>query len=67
MTIDDEQQTINPHDTRRTYADLIQDEGMPLLAIQQHLGHSDSPTRSLVPTRCISLKTWHWARGYDEP
>jgi integrase len=33
---------LNPHDTRRSYARLMHDAGMTLLAIQQNLGHSDS-------------------------
>ena len=33
-----------PHDLRRSYAKQLYREGMPLLAIQQNLGHSSSKT-----------------------
>lgn len=36
--------TINPHDTRRTYARRLYEANVPLLAIQQNLGHADSRT-----------------------
>jgi integrase len=32
---------ISPHDTRRTYARLLYEAGVPLLAVQQNLGHKD--------------------------
>jgi integrase len=34
----------NPHDLRRTYARRCYEAGVPLLAIQQNLGHADSKT-----------------------
>ena len=34
----------NPHDLRRTYARRLYEAGVPLLAIQQNLGHQDSRT-----------------------
>ena len=42
VSIDGEFIKVNPHDLRRTYARLLYDAGVPMLAIQQNLGHSDS-------------------------
>lgn len=36
--------TLRPHDTRRTYAKLLWDNGMDLLAIRDNLGHTDVKT-----------------------
>lgn len=36
--------TLRPHDTRRTYARLLWDNDMDLLAIRDNLGHSDVKT-----------------------
>lgn len=33
--------TINPHDTRRSYAKILYAAGVPIMAIQQNLGHKD--------------------------
>ena len=41
INIDGELRAINPHDTRRTYARLLYEAGVPILAIQQNLGHKD--------------------------
>ncbi|MGB7339211.1 MAG: tyrosine-type recombinase/integrase [Phototrophicaceae bacterium] len=35
---------LRPHDTRRTYAKLLWDNGMDLLAIRDNLGHADVKT-----------------------
>lgn len=37
-------QTVKPHDLRRTYAKLLYDGGMDIVAIQQNLGHSNLQT-----------------------
>jgi integrase len=44
VSIDGRGVCINPHDLRRTYARRLYDAGMPLLAIQQNMGHADSKT-----------------------
>lgn len=36
--------TVKPHDARRTYAKLLYDAGMDVVAIQQNLGHSNLQT-----------------------
>lgn len=41
INIDGELRSIDPHDTRRTYARLLYEAGVNLLAIQQNLGHKD--------------------------
>jgi site-specific recombinase XerC len=41
VSIYGELRAINPHDTRRSYARLMHDDGMLLTAIQENLGHSD--------------------------
>jgi site-specific recombinase XerD len=41
INIDGALRTINPHDTRRTYARLLYEAGVSILAIQQNLGHKD--------------------------
>lgn len=38
---------VKPHDCRRTYARLMYEAGMDLLAIQQNLGHTDAKTTKL--------------------
>lgn len=38
---------VKPHDCRRTYARLMYESGMDLLAIQQNLGHTDAKTTKL--------------------
>lgn len=35
---------VQPHDLRRTYARLLYEAGVPIVAIQQNLGHSDLKT-----------------------
>lgn len=35
---------VKPHDCRRTYARLLYDARMPIIAIQQNLGHADHKT-----------------------
>lgn len=35
---------VKPHDLRRTYARRLHDEGMPIVGIQQNLGHADHKT-----------------------
>lgn len=35
---------VKPHDCRRTYARLMYEAGMPVLAISQNLGHKDTKT-----------------------
>jgi site-specific recombinase XerC len=49
INIDGVLRAINPHDTRRTYARLLYEAGVTLLAIQQNLGHKDH----LVTSRYI--------------
>ncbi|MEO8391751.1 MAG: tyrosine-type recombinase/integrase [Chloroflexota bacterium] len=44
ISIDGALRACNPHDLRRTYARRLHDAGVPLLAIQQNLGHQDSRT-----------------------
>lgn len=44
VSIQGELRTLRPHDTRRTYAKLLWDNGMDLLAIRDNLGHSDVKT-----------------------
>ena len=44
VMIDGEAITVHPHDLRRTYARLLYDSGMALVAIQQNLGHADHRT-----------------------
>ena len=41
VSIFGELRAINPHDTRRSYARLMHDDGMLLTAIQENLGHAD--------------------------
>ena len=38
---------VKPHDCRRTYARLLYDAGLPIIAIQQNLGHADHKTTEL--------------------
>jgi integrase len=44
VSLDGRAVCVNPHDLRRTYARRLYDSGMPLIAIQQNLGHADSKT-----------------------
>jgi len=44
VSIQGELRTLRPHDTRRSYAKLLWDNGMDLLAIRDNLGHSDVKT-----------------------
>lgn len=44
IAIGDDVRTVKPHDLRRTYARVMYDAGMDLVAIQQNLGHADLKT-----------------------
>ena len=44
IMIDGEYRRVRPHDLRRTYARLLYDAGVDMVAIQQNLGHSDIKT-----------------------
>ena len=44
VAIDGNSVRVTPHDLRRTYARLMYDAGMELVAIQQNLGHADIKT-----------------------
>jgi len=44
IMVSGEIQTVKPHDLRRTYARLLYESGMDLLAIRDNLGHSDTRT-----------------------
>ena len=42
--IDGKTRTVRPHDLRRSYAKIMYDEGMDIVAIQQNLGHTKLET-----------------------
>jgi len=44
VTVNGNLVTVRPHDCRRTYARRLYDGGVPLVAIQQNLGHADVKT-----------------------
>lgn len=44
VSVDGQLVTLRPHDTRRTYAKMLWDNGMDLLAIRDNLGHADVKT-----------------------
>ena len=44
VMVDGELVTAHPHDMRRTYARRLYEAGVPLVAIQQNLGHADVKT-----------------------
>lgn len=44
ILIDGTLRPVNPHDLRRTYARLMYESGVDLLAIRDNLGHADSRT-----------------------
>lgn len=44
VSIDGKLYKLRPHDTRRTYARLLWDNGMDILAIRDNLGHEDVKT-----------------------
>lgn len=44
VSIDGQLRHIRPHDTRRSYAKLLWDNGMDIIAIRQNLGHVDIKT-----------------------
>lgn len=44
LSVDGHTVRVRPHDCRRTYARLMYEAGMELVAIQQNLGHSDLKT-----------------------
>jgi site-specific recombinase XerD len=44
IMVDGELVTVRPHDLRRTYARLLYEAGVDLVAIQQNLGHADVKT-----------------------
>lgn len=44
IMVDGELTAVKPHDCRRTYARLLYEAGVDLVAIQQNLGHSDIKT-----------------------
>jgi integrase len=44
IMVDGEMVTARPHDLRRTYARLLYEAGVDLVAIQQNLGHADVKT-----------------------
>lgn len=44
VTVNGELRSVKPHDTRRTYAKLLYDSGVDMLAIRDNLGHADIKT-----------------------
>lgn len=44
IDVDGRQRVVHPHDLRRTYARLLYDAGVDLLAIRDNLGHADTRT-----------------------
>ena len=54
VTINGKAEAVTPHDLRRTYARRLYDDGVPLVAIQQNLGHADVKT---------TLGYLHWRPG----
>lgn len=44
IMVDGEETVLTPHDLRRTYARLLWDSGMDIIAIRDNLGHADIKT-----------------------
>lgn len=58
---------VRPHDCRRTYARLMYESGMDLLALQQNMGHTDAATtKGYIGTLDASARRARGILHYNE-